>query len=86
MAWAGSILLAICAFPQVVKTVKEGHCEQLSWLFLLSWFVGEILLVFHSMDIGDVALFFNYSFNSALIVILLHYRISPRAPISRPNR
>lgn len=78
MAWIGSILLAVCAFPQVVVTVRDGKCDQLSLSFLLLWLAGEVLLVFHSINIHDVALYFNYTVNASLVLILLKYKVRPR--------
>lgn len=79
MGWVGSTLFAACAFPQAVKTYKDGHAEGLSWLFLLMWFFGEILTAAYVMLTSmSIPLLANYGANFILLVIILKYKIWPR--------
>lgn len=70
----GSILLAICAFPEVVRTIKDKKCH-LGWNFLLLWFFGEAFLFVYVVSLLDFALIFNYGFNLILLTIMLLYKI-----------
>jgi len=42
VGWVGSIMLSICAAPQVYHTWKTKKTGDLSWGFLWLWFYGEI--------------------------------------------
>lgn len=70
----GSILLAICAIPEVVRTIKDNKCH-LGWNFLLLWFFGEVFLFIYVVDLIDYALIFNYGFNILLLIIMLIYKV-----------
>lgn len=78
IGWIGAFLFATCAVPQVIKTWKSKKADDLSWLFLLFWFFGEILtLAYIAIDdfilkITHFPLYFNYSFNIILVVYLIY--------------
>lgn len=76
--WIGSILLAICGLPQAIKSYKEGHAYDVSWIFLLLWLGGEIALLIDRFPKHDWALVLNYIANIAFISIILKYKIKPR--------
>ncbi|MCK5016687.1 MAG: PQ-loop repeat-containing protein [Candidatus Peribacteraceae bacterium] len=91
VGWIGGFLLAFCGLPQAIKAIKEKHAYGLSWMFLLSWFFGEILvLIFvvaqnlkwpiNQAVINNLQwpLIFNYSFNIFVVSIILKYKISPK--------
>ncbi len=78
MGWLGAFFFAICAIPQVVKTYRTRKTEDLSWLFLLFWFLGEIF-TFSYIIIDDVhlgithfPLYINYVFNIVLLFYLIY--------------
>lgn len=75
IGWVGGICLALCAVPEVIKTLKNGQCS-VGWGMLLLWGVGEVLVlvsIFH-LDIGF--LIFNYLINIICIGILMYYKRS----------
>ena len=78
IAWVGSILLAVCAVPQAIKSFKEKNADSLSALFLIFWGVGEVLVLIYVTDLRDWALMFNYSANVVLIVIIARYKFWPK--------
>jgi uncharacterized protein with PQ loop repeat len=45
IGWIGAILLALCGLPQAFKTFRTKSCNDLSWLFLGAWLLGEILVL-----------------------------------------
>ncbi|EKD47664.1 MAG: hypothetical protein ACD_65C00345G0010 [uncultured bacterium] len=78
IGWIGSFLFATCAVPQAVKTWKTKKAEDLSWLFLLFWILGE-LLTFSYIVTDDILigithypLYVNYVFNIIIIFYLLY--------------
>ena len=78
IGWIGSFLFAICAVPQVVKTWRTKKAEDLSWLFLLFWFFGEIftfayiLVDDRMLKITHFPLYVNYSLNILLLFYLIY--------------
>lgn len=81
IGWIGSILLSICGIPQAWKCYKQGHGNGLSYAFIWTWFVGEIITAIyvyceHGMDLPLLA---NYSMNIILILIILKYMYYPRS-------
>lgn len=40
IGWVGSVLFALCALPQAVKTWKTKKADDLSLLFLIFWMLG----------------------------------------------
>jgi len=77
VAWIGSILLAVCAVPQAIKSFKEKNADSLSIWFLGLWSSGEVLLLIYTWHLRDWALAFNYFANTALLMIIIRYKIWP---------
>ena len=74
VGYLGGILLGICATPEVVRTIKDNKCH-LGWTFLLLWFFGEVFMEIYALGLWDFPLIFNYTFNLALVGIMLIYKI-----------
>lgn len=78
IGWIGAFLFATCAIPQVIRTWKIKKANDISWLFLLFWFFGEILSLIYILydDLlyqnWHLPLYFNYIFNIILIIYLLY--------------
>lgn len=66
----GSLLLALCAVPQLIACIRQRHASGISWLFLGAWGLGEILLFAWACMCGHVVLALNYGIN-ALIVLAI---------------
>ncbi|MBN2890248.1 MAG: hypothetical protein JXL97_00135 [Bacteroidales bacterium] len=78
IGWFGAALFAICALPQAIKTFKTKKADDLSWLFLLLWFFGEIF-TFAYLIIDDIKintthfpLYINYFFNTVIVIYLMY--------------
>ena len=80
IGYIGAALLAICALPQAIFSVKNGHSHGLSLLFLWSWFLGEVFMLYFVIDtVGPQGpLFWNYYINTVLVFIIVYYRHFPR--------
>ena len=80
IGYFGALLLAVCAFPQMIFSIKEGNSVGLSHGFLLSWYIGEILmLVFTVITIGTSGpLFYNFLANTVMLTVIVKYKYWPR--------
>lgn len=77
IGWISSLLLGGCAFFEVIHTVRKGRNDS-SWLFLLSWYFGEIGFLIYVFPKMDLPLLANYLLNIVLITILLKYKLKPK--------
>ena len=77
IGWIGSFLLAICGFFEAFKSWKQGE-SHLSWGFIISWLVGEILLLVYILPKMDFPLIFNYSSNIMFVAVILNFKLHPR--------
>lgn len=74
--YVGGALLAFCALPLLVKTVRDGHARGVSLGFLLMWAVGEALTLRYVADVSPtVPLIANYCVNLAMVLVVLGYRV-----------
>ena len=79
LGWAGSIMFAICALPQALMSVRQGHSEGLAWSFLALWLGGEVATLLYVLDKGDLLpLLVNYGLNLVFLSVILWYRVFPR--------
>jgi uncharacterized protein with PQ loop repeat len=78
IGWIGSILFAVCALPQVIQCVKDGHARGLNPLFLGLWLMGEIFILVYIWPKQDWPLLFNYTLNLVFVVIMIRYKIWER--------
>lgn len=76
----GAILLALCALPQMIMAIKDGHCYGVSSLFLLAWYFGEIFMLAYCIDKTGThgPLFYNYAANVAMLTVIVRYKYYPR--------
>ena len=49
IGWLGSIMLALCAVPEVIQTYRNKRCA-VSWGMLILWGGGEILVLISILD------------------------------------
>jgi len=78
VAWMSCILLALCAVPQAIHSLKEGHADGISLVFLWAWFLGEILGAVYVIYLGNIPLIFNYLANLAALCIIVWFKHFPR--------
>ena len=78
VGWIGAFVLATCAVPQVIHTWRTKKANDLSKIFLLFWYFGEVLtLAYICYDdiikgIHHFPLYFNYLLNIILVIYLLY--------------
>lgn len=73
----GGILLALCGFPQAYKVYKEKNARGISGLFLLMWWLGEVLTLIYLLkdNIMTGPLFVNYVSNVLCTSVISYYKI-----------
>lgn len=75
VAWLGSVLLALCALPQAISSLRTGRADDLCWSFIGMWLTGEILLSIYTLNTGDVALLTNYLCNVICLTIICSVKL-----------
>lgn len=69
----GSLFLTFCAIPELIRTVKQGFCH-IGWGFLLMWLVGEIFCFFYGIQLNEIPLMINYTFNLIVVSVMAYYK------------
>ena len=77
IGWTGSMLMALCAFPQAYKCFQEKHSNGISWGFLMMWLIGEVLVLIYVFPTYQWPLIFNYIANIIALSVILYYKIWP---------
>ncbi len=73
--WLGGALLACCALPLVVSTVRDGHAHGVDPVFLALWFSGEAAMLVHVLFVeASLPLKLNYIANVIMVGIVGWYR------------
>lgn len=76
--WIGCFLLAICALPQTLKSIKDRHSHGMSWGSILLWLFGEAFGLVYVASLASLPLIFNYGLNVILLTIILWYKVFPK--------
>ena len=74
----GGGMLAVCGFPQMVKTIKVGKADDLAWSFLGMWGIGEVCMLAYILPKGDWILIGNYFVNLLFLLPIIFYKFFPR--------
>lgn len=77
LGWIGSILLAFCALPQALESLKNKSSEGITWGFIIMWFLGELFTFIYVLPKSEWPLLFNYFLNIFLIIIIGYYKFFP---------
>lgn len=76
IGWIGSVLLGICAIPELIRTITTKKCH-IGWGMLLTWYFGEIFVLYYIMSsLWSFPLIFNYLLNIIIISIMLFYKLT----------
>jgi hypothetical protein len=74
LGYLGALFLGVCAFPEMIRTIKDGRCH-LGWPFLMMWYLGEVFLFIYIIPLKDMPLLFNYAFNILILSVMVVYKI-----------
>lgn len=78
LGWTSSILLAVCAIPQAIRSLRQGNSDGIDWYFLLLWFSGEVLGLFYVLTLGSLPLVINYVANLVCTLVILRFKLYPK--------
>jgi uncharacterized protein with PQ loop repeat len=74
----GSIILTISGLPQVVKTIKDGHADELSFIGLLCSFIGASVLVLVLYHDNLKTLLVGYLFGLITTSVHIFYKLKKK--------
>lgn len=75
VAAIGSILLACCGLPEMIRTIQDKRCH-VGWPMLLLWLFGEICLIIFAFQTRQYILLINYFSNVAFVSVMCYYKIT----------
>lgn len=75
----GSLLLTFCGVPELFRTLKNQRCD-VGWGFVLMWFFGEIFCLFYGLDLNEIPLIINYTFNLLIVGVMLYFKLKGELP------
>lgn len=76
IGWIGSVLLALCAVPELIRTIRTKKCH-IGFGMLLTWYFGEILVLYYIMSsLWSAPMIFNYVLNIAIISVMIIYKLT----------
>lgn len=78
LGWIAGLILAACVLPQSIQSIREGNAEGVNGLFLLSWLVGLILMLFYLVSILAMPLIFTTTLTIVFVSIVTYYKFKPR--------
>lgn len=84
LGWVGSLAFAVCAIPQAIQSLKDGHTNGLNWGYLGLWTLGEVCMLIYILPKGDIPLLINYLGNGVCLSIMLWFKVYPRKPKPMP--
>jgi len=73
--WISALCFSLSPLPQVVKCIKEGHANGMSWGLILLWLLGELAAITYVFPKQDIPLLANYFLNLIWLSIILNYKI-----------
>lgn len=79
IGWVGSLAFGLCAIPQALKSMVDGHSEGVSWGLLVLWFIGEVCTLIYVYPKGHLPLIVNYIMNIIFVAIIIKYKIWRRS-------
>ena len=62
IGWIAAFMLALCGLPQAIRSYIDGHSDGISWGFVLTWFMGCILMLIYVFPSGNSRLYAKYLF------------------------
>lgn len=68
-------MLALCGLPQAIRSYIDGHSDGISWGFVLTWFMGCILMLIYVFPSGSMPLIVDYMLNICFTTIIIYYKV-----------
>lgn len=71
----GTLLLSICALPEIVKSIRTKQCV-FTWSYLLLWGIGISMLgIYTFLSAKSYVLLLNHGINVAYVLIFMYYKV-----------
>jgi uncharacterized protein with PQ loop repeat len=76
IGWLGAFCFAICGLPQAIKCYQTKRADDMSWLFLILWGLGEVCMIGYTVLALDsnALLLANYLANGAFLSVIIYYK------------
>ena len=76
LGWLSAGCLALCAAPQCIKSLRTKQARDLSWAFLLLWFIGEVAGLIYLLpqlltNYQVTPIVVNYALNCVFVGLIL---------------
>jgi len=76
IGWVGSFLFSICAIPQAYQSFKEKSSKGINSLFLITWFLGEILCLLYGFLVElPYPIMVNYIVNLSCLLVIAYFKV-----------
>lgn len=76
LGYIGTLLLALCSLPLLIRTIKDGHCRGIDGVFLACWWLGEeAMLGYVSAVTPTYPLVLNYLANVLMVGVIGAYKV-----------
>lgn len=78
-----SICFMISGFPQMLMSIRNGNAQGVSFLFLLTWALGDIFLILYAcISLGfAVPILVNAGFGLGCLIVIFRYYFWPRESV-----
>jgi hypothetical protein len=73
IAGIGSLMLALCGFPEALRAYKNKRCD-VGYPMLLLWLFGELFLIVFAIQTRQFILLINYFANVIFVLVMLYYK------------
>ena len=85
LGYSGGIILSICLIPQIYKTYKTKHVENISYLWQILYITGITLHLYYSFYYNLLPIFIPTIVELCLIIFLLILKIIYNKNISQDD-
>lgn len=85
IGWFSTGCFTVAGFPQVVKTVREGHADGVSTGFLIFWFLGNLLGSIYAFLAGSYPLAIGFTTSVFFGSIIWRYKLWRRHAARKAN-
>ena len=83
LGYIAMVCLITSFIPQVIKSIKDGHSAGVSLGFIMLALVGFVLMwLYIYLTTPIIPVLLNYGFNSAMILVVLWYKLFPRKKVT----
>lgn len=83
IGWISTISFTIAGFPQVTKTIREGHADGVSAGFLTFWFLGNFFGSIYALLAASYPLAIGFMTSVTFGLIIWRYKIWKRLPTKK---